>query len=193
MKLLRILAAMLPLCALTACNDVDEQARYEGPITVEAKKNVLLEDFTGQRCTNCPKGHEIVEKLKQNYGADRVIAVSIHGGSLSNPDSPTSGAGLAGEEGNQYHTAFGIETWPKGKIDRGTPVDVEEWNTVVSKAFGVEPKADVEVTATHFDADTRTLTVSAKVAARRDVQGKRDDAQDKEDQRMGRCAGLIHE
>lgn len=172
MKLLRILAAMLPLCALTACNDVDEQARYEGPITVEAKKNVLLEDFTGQRCTNCPKGHEIVEEMKQLYGADRVIAVSIHGGSLSIPDSPTSGAGLAGEEGNQYHTAFGIESWPKGKIDRGTPVDVEEWNTVVSKAFGVEPKADVEVTATHFDADTRTLTVSAKVAARQDVQGK---------------------
>ena len=49
---------------------------------------------------------------------------------------------------------------------------MEEWNTVVSKAFGVEPKADVEVTATHFDADTRTLTVSAKVAARQDVQGK---------------------
>ena len=172
MKLLRILAAMLPLCALTACNDVDEQARYEGPIAVEAKKNVLLEDFTGQKCSNCPKGHEVVEQMKQQYGTDRVIAVSMHGGSLSLNDTPTSGAGLAGDEGNQYHTAFGITTWPKGKIDRGTPVDVEEWNTKVIEAFGVEPKADVEVTATHFDADTRTLTVSAKVAARRDVQGK---------------------
>lgn len=172
MKLLRILAAMLPLCALTACNDVDEQARYEGRIPVVVKKNVLLEDFTGQRCTNCPKGHEIVDDMKRRYGADHVIAVSIHGGSLSNPDSPTSGAGLAGEEGNQYHTAFGIKTWPKGKIDRGTPVDVEEWNKAVREAVEVEPKADVEVTATHFDADTRTLTVSAKVAARHDVQGK---------------------
>ena len=96
----------------------------------------------------------------------------MHGGSLSLNDTPTSGAGLAGDEGNQYHTAFGITTWPKGKIDRGTPVDVEEWNTKVIEAFGVEPKADVEVTATHFDADSRTLTVTTKVTARQDVQGK---------------------
>ncbi len=40
-------------------------------------KNVLLEEFTGVRCVNCPKGHVLIDNLKNQYGS-RFIAVSAH-------------------------------------------------------------------------------------------------------------------
>ena len=70
---------------LTACDNVDEGERFEGPLDLEevlakSEKNVLIEDFTGQRCTNCPNAAQKIHEFQEQYGKDRVIAVAIHGG-----------------------------------------------------------------------------------------------------------------
>lgn len=41
-------------------------------------KNALVEDFTGVRCSNCPKGHHAIEQMRSKYPG-RVMAFSIHG------------------------------------------------------------------------------------------------------------------
>ena len=50
-----ILAAVL-----TACSHIDEDERYIYQKPEQADRTVLLEDFTGQRCINCPKGTELL-------------------------------------------------------------------------------------------------------------------------------------
>ena len=46
---------LLGLTALsfTACNEYDEGNRWDDPVPSVPKKNVLIEDFTGQWCSNC--------------------------------------------------------------------------------------------------------------------------------------------
>lgn len=47
-------------------------------------RQVLIEEFTGVRCVNCPAGSQALQELKEQYG-ERLVAVSIHAGSFSPP------------------------------------------------------------------------------------------------------------
>ena len=53
---------------MAACSHIaeDEQlieVAVDDMPTNEIMRNVLLEDFTGQRCVNCPKAAEIIHQL----------------------------------------------------------------------------------------------------------------------------------
>lgn len=39
---------------------------------------VLIEDFTGISCQNCPTGARIIDDLKATYGSDKVISVAVY-------------------------------------------------------------------------------------------------------------------
>ena len=47
-------------------------------------RKVLVEEFTGVRCVNCPAGASELENLKGIYG-ERLVIVSIHAGDFSPP------------------------------------------------------------------------------------------------------------
>jgi thiol-disulfide isomerase/thioredoxin len=49
-------------------------------------KKVLVEEFTGVRCVNCPAGAAELENLKSIYG-ERLVIVSIHAGDFAPPYS----------------------------------------------------------------------------------------------------------
>ncbi len=111
---------------------VPEESQDEQPSDIqntEIVKNVLLEDFTGQRCSNCPKGTEIIEQLQQTYG-ERLIAVCIHGGPLGYKGTTTI-KGLATEVGDEYYRHWNFEYQPVGIIGRGNAVNYTDWITAV--------------------------------------------------------------
>jgi hypothetical protein len=60
--------------SLYAC---EENRRVIVPFVPEGDKVVLLEEFTGKGCTNCPKGSREIENLLTIF-PDNLIAVSIH-------------------------------------------------------------------------------------------------------------------
>lgn len=66
-----------PIIPCLSCDATEE------PIEPTDKK-VLIEEFTGVRCVNCPAGSAEVEDLLENFG-NRLIAVSIHAGFFSTP------------------------------------------------------------------------------------------------------------
>lgn len=47
-------------------------------------RQILIEEFTGVRCVNCPAGSQAIEDLINIYG-ERLVVVSIHSGSFSTP------------------------------------------------------------------------------------------------------------
>ena len=53
--------------------DSAERARPAGPLT----QKVLLEDFTGQFCGNCPAAGIMAHTLKQQYG-ERLVVLEAH-------------------------------------------------------------------------------------------------------------------
>ncbi len=167
---------------LTSCDNIAEDDRFIQLPPIEEMRGVLLEDFTGQTCTNCPEGHEIIEQLEKQYGKEHMIAVSIHCGDFGisvnrtkydDANMENTRIGLMTEEGNSICAAYGIDRWPMGVINMGSPVNMDQWATQVRKA--IESKTDVHIDAsakiaTHEDGtawiviNTKTESSSARMA-----------------------------
>lgn len=114
---------------LTACSYIGEDERLIYVKPEPAKRVVLMEDFTGQRCVNCPKGTEVIEQLQQEYG-DNIIAVGIHGGPLGFAGNAKY-EGLATDAGNQYYSHWGFEYQPIGLVNRHGAVNYTDWASAV--------------------------------------------------------------
>ena len=77
---MKYLAILLPVAAwaLSACDNIESNERWEEKVPVEIKKNVLIEDFTGQNCVNCPAATDVIHQLQQGAAGAHIIAVGIH-------------------------------------------------------------------------------------------------------------------
>ncbi len=42
------------------------------------RRNVLIEDFTGVRCVNCPSAHEVAANIVKSYPSGRIVVVAEH-------------------------------------------------------------------------------------------------------------------
>ena len=164
-----LLAALL----LGACNDIAPSERLiEVPATT-AKRKVLVEEFTGQACPNCPAAAEELTRLQAQYGADTLVVVAIHGGMLAlmpanNPE------GLGTPLGNSYAEHWGYaNSAPNALVDRqraGLQKDV--WATKISAAFEVESPLNLKL-ATTYNAANRELQVSTMVQTlAKNIDGK---------------------
>ena len=142
---LRIFSAIGLVATLTACSHVASDDRFIELPKVEAKRVVLIEDFTGQNCINCPIAHETIDGLVEQYG-DNVVAVSIHAGPLSLSDKTP--IGLATEEGEYYAKQADVTIYPTGLVDRlGSPSTPDEWPTLVYNDIQVPSLFDLDLNA----------------------------------------------
>ncbi len=160
MKLHPILLLSFLVWSLASCDSIDEADRYEGPLQLEVKKNVLIEDFTGQLCLNCPLAAEAIGNMQKTYGNEHIIAVALHGGDLS-IDAPY---GLATEESKAYHTYWKVDTWPKGVVDRsGGTLEYTSWSAKAVERLQLEPTLSIDMSGNTYDADSRQLTVRVAI------------------------------
>lgn len=123
--LLLISGSSLLLCAscdenapfpLNLTPDTAQDTTYMGTVDVAQTQNVLVEDFTGVQCVNCPQGHETLKNLEEaNPG--RVIGISIHAGDLSDP-LPNSDSSFVLPQGLALYNLLGVEGLPAASINR---------------------------------------------------------------------------
>lgn len=105
------------------------------PATVYRK--ILIEEYTGHRCSNCPRGHQELERLHGVFG-DTLVAVGVHYTSLANP-KPNNGFpyDFRTEIGNALGSAYNINSIPFAVIDRngenGTEAIVQ-WEKLIKEA-----------------------------------------------------------
>lgn len=145
------LLAVAGMSALTSCDDIKPDDRYIPGEAITAERAVLLEDFTGQYCVNCPQAHDVIKQLEEQYGKDKVIAVSIHSGGFGISTSQTNFGlnfvGLMTEEGNTIMTSYGIESFPMGIINFGRPEVYDLWPTSVRNALMVPTDVQIDLKA----------------------------------------------
>lgn len=156
--------AMLAVTALaiTACQNVDENERtiYVPPVT--AKRAVLIEDFTGQSCINCPKANDMIHELQHGY-EQYVVAVAIHSGRFSkNPPRYQKPFPLWTAMGDEYYNHWGISTQPNGIINRnGGEQDIDSWHSKVQNALKTPAQLTINAKATYNssnnDLDVETI------------------------------------
>ncbi len=152
----------LPIAAaafiLAACNDVAEDDRFIYVKPADVNRAVLIEDFTGQQCSNCPMATDEIESLVEQYGDTAVIAVGIHSGPLGFAGSSTQ-IGLMTDTGNEYFDHWGVTTQPAGIINRTTrPLEYTDWATAVRNEISKPATLSMEINNS-YDESSRRLDI----------------------------------
>jgi hypothetical protein len=159
----------LLLCAtlLCACShiDTDERLIYVKPEA--AKRAVLLEDFTGQRCVNCPLGADVISQLQQEYGDSLVIAVGIHGGPLGFAGTAAA-VGLATPLGDEYYNHWQLEYQPVGLVNRHGATNYTDWARAVRAELAKTAPLTMQVKAEMSETeagDNRSIDITVSMLA----------------------------
>ncbi|MCM1310906.1 MAG: Omp28-related outer membrane protein [Bacteroides sp.] len=174
MKIKQLLPLIL-LGALTACEDkIDE--RYSVTTAPKPNRTVLVEEYTGTSCSNCPAGHRIIESLEKIFNTEEnfeqglgMITVSIHipkwgysvslGGFITPEASSLLPKGMTAEE----------MTPPQAQINRnGKVVNRTDWTKAIADELSRAPEVTFpdRPTAT---ASGSSITVSGVVQAPQNI------------------------
>lgn len=160
-------SAVVGLAALAsvACSNIDEDERLVYVKPAEVGRTVLIEDFTGQRCINCPRGTEAINSIVEEYGEENVIAVGIHSGPLGFAGSAKQ-VGLMTDTGNEYYNKWDKDKkigqpWALFNRSAAPNSDYNTWLTAVKNIISQKAVLSVEISNT-YDAATRQLGIDVK-------------------------------
>lgn len=129
-------------------------------------KRVLLEDFTGHTCTNCPDAAEATHQILMNH-ADHVVAVAIHANYFAKPLlDPDFTYDFRTPQGEYWYTYFGVATNPIGMINRVTTggqilYPYSQWENKVTEALAGNPLVEIQIIPQYNPLDD-TLCVHTK-------------------------------
>ena len=130
----------------------------------EVYRKILVEEFTGHRCTNCPQGHQTLESLHQQYG-DTLVTVGIHYGALAKPFGSMFSYDFRTEVGNQIGDAFSIDGIPAAivnRMDKNGGWPREQWASVLRDVDRSKVSAAVQL-INEYDVASKTLKANVKV------------------------------
>ena len=135
----------------------------------ENVRRVLVEDYTGHYCGNCPRAAETLHDLECKFG-NQVIPMAVHVGFFASPI-------FHGEPYTTDHTAPEGQVWdgefgnsaaglPNGTVNRkeysGTVVVAyPEWETKVDEFIAIPADAELTI-STNYDSGSRNLNVSVE-------------------------------
>lgn len=154
MKIKDIISSFICAVALCACSEIGDDERFITIDHVQPVRAVLIEEFTGQQCTNCPEGHAVIAALRKQHGT-AVIPVSIHASRLSYTEDAMGGRikALGIPEGETYYKGAGEPNLPAAVIDRrGKALEKEDWAAAVTEALKQPAKVQIDVMATYEEA-----------------------------------------
>jgi thiol-disulfide isomerase/thioredoxin len=169
------LGVMAMAFTLVSCDDIDEKDRYLSVELPAPSKVVLIQEFTGQYCSNCPTGAQTVHSIQEAY-PESVVAVNFH------PENTqyTQQIGdikLTCPEATAYYEYYHPDGFPAAIID-GTSFsgsliqkNIAKWSGFVTEALEVEAPASVSLIA-NYDAATRALTADWSVLYTNDYAGR---------------------
>ncbi|MBN2727608.1 MAG: Omp28-related outer membrane protein [Bacteroidales bacterium] len=157
-KLLYIIPILI--LAFSACDYIDEPYT-EGNGTVNptdtVKRKILLEDFTGHQCPNCPAAAVVAHQLEALYPG-QIQIVTIHAGFFSQMVSPNYLIDFTCTEGVALDTYFGVSTIgnPNGLVNRkeysgSRVIGPNDWPSKVAEFLAMEPDADINLGCSYND------------------------------------------
>jgi len=139
----------------------------------QKKRKILVEDYTGHNCPNCPGAGIIAEDIKSSYG-EQVVVLTVHAGFFANPFCSLGGGypsiDFKTTVGTELDNFFGISTIgnPNGMVNRiqiggSNVINPSSWTSIVDTMVSKDPEAYIDITNT-YNSSTRSLntTLSTK-------------------------------
>lgn len=154
----------------SACDVIQPPYREELPGSSDSsvERRVVLEDYTGFRCGNCPEAHERAQELQQLYG-ERLIIVSVHAGFFARPTAPPYTYDFRNPVSEELDRFFGISRAgnPNGMVNRrGYPqkhiLGKDAWAAAVAEELQRSAPLLLELTAM-LDTLSRQATLEITV------------------------------
>ena len=143
-------------------------------LVADQKRKVLIEEFTGVKCVNCPAGSQAIEALVDIHG-EQLVVVSIHAGSFA-PPYEESLYDFRTEEGDALIDFLGVPFgYPSAVINRklfegefDLQVGRNLWPGFVDQELAAPPMVKIHI-ARSFDAASRDLSAEVTVFVEEDL------------------------
>ncbi|MDD3861178.1 MAG: Omp28-related outer membrane protein [Bacteroidales bacterium] len=148
-----------------ACDKIEEPFIKEGKVVWNGRK-IIIYDFTGHKCGNCPRAHETIDNLISIYG-DAIVPVAIHCTSFARVTNTDTAA--------QYHYDFrtdigdflggknfdagfyGELTLPIGLVNNLTAEKLSphtSWGTEIARIISTYPEFMINLDSDYASADS---------------------------------------
>lgn len=145
-------------------------------------RKILIEDFTGWKCTNCPQAAQEIEDLKNRYPC-HIVGIGVHAGFFANliigdPDFTTDIGFELGGNGNDDFGFFEVLSQPTGVINRISrdgdyKLDYSTWGDNVVALLEEDVLSDIGIEIeTDFDDASKELTVDVSTKTYGEVDAK---------------------
>jgi len=170
---MRKLYLILILIIWLSCDKIEPP--YVQNNNIAPKKTILVEKFTGHKCSNCPEASRKIDELKNFYG-DAIIPISIHPGNLPEftdtdnnyPYNFKTGYGdtIANDMGATFLPLGTINRIPGGISNRCWTKD--EWSSQINNllfdenGLPIDKKINIELT-TFLNEKNKELTVETNI------------------------------
>lgn len=149
-------------------NDPYNATSGGGDTTVVKVRKVLLEDYTGHKCGNCPEAAITAQTIKAQYG-ERLVVMAVHAGYFAEPKASPYGYDFRTVPGTDYDVFFGngVVGNPNGLVNRqGYPTTTHvkfhsNWGTAVDGIMALPPDAYIEI-SNNYNSTTRVLNTTVK-------------------------------
>ncbi len=174
MKASHLTIGLFLLAGLAAgCDNIDENDRYikvEKPV-IDNPRNLLIMEFTGNSCLNCPTGAAIVEEIKEDEAPGRVISVGLHpyGSHFTEPvasiHTPTRRQDLRSEAATalfDYYQPSGFPAAVFNGLKSSMSGSTSDWIQRASEALNAMTYVSLSASC-DYEAETRQLTVDYEV------------------------------
>ena len=166
MKHLVLLILVLFFAACDEIGPVINTNPTVNPTTVE--KRVIVEEFTGVTCVNCPEGSAKIEDLLAIHG-DKLVAISIHTGFFASPYSD-SNYDFRTPEGAELDSYLGpVSGYPAATVNRivfdgeqERPLSLNKWAGYIAQELALAPKVGIEIAQT-YTASNRNLSIDVDI------------------------------
>jgi hypothetical protein len=157
-----------------------DSANYDWPVwspNTNTLQNVLLEDYTGHTCTNCPSAATEAANIEAAHPG-RVVVVAVHASTTNGfqvPSLPSYPTDFRTTEGNAYATAMNISFNPAGTVNRMSSGGnyfqfFSDWNNSVQSELAKTPKFNLQLKHNYF-ASTRGLFIHTESEVLNSVSG----------------------
>jgi hypothetical protein len=146
--------------------------------TINSPRKVLIEEFTGIRCQNCPQGSAEIANLKSLFG-NSLVVVSVHAGTFSAP-LPESKQNFQTGAGTNLESYLGTPLgYPSAVVDRRHfpgIIDLQafkgQWSGFIKKELLdtlSQPSLNLNPI---YDNQTRNLSVNLTISPKVNLSGE---------------------
>ena len=171
MKVLYYVLSLISIILfLSCCDEITGDYRQSKGQFVDTSKNVrkiLLEDYTGFKCGNCPSAAEIARDIADLYPG-RVILMTVHSGYFAEPTT-THTYDFRTPEATEWDDFFGISDAgnPNGMVNRinydgSKIITPSKWSAAVNSLLSSEPEMKIKLNV-FYSINRKEFTVDADV------------------------------